>query len=180
VEYFAKGGPIMWVIMFVAFFGLYFLVYKILQALKLRYFFKEELPQLVEKENFFEELGERWNEVVTLFTATTGWKEAWQIKVFSGIEFVETAISISPLLGLLGTFTGLVKAFGATATSNTTKLAEGIAQALYTSIFGLLVAIVLSVALTFVEKLLEDVYMRGVLIRQGEVDGFRGSLDMEG
>jgi len=52
---------------------------------------------------------------------------------------------VSPLLGLMGTVTGMIKAFDVVAKSNalgrTELLAEGISEALLTTAFGLMVAI---------------------------------------
>lgn len=51
-------------------------------------------------------------------------------------------ISASPQLGLLGTIVGMIKSFGAlSAAGDPTLVAGGISEALYTTAFGLLVAI---------------------------------------
>ena len=71
---------------------------------------------------------------------------------------VINAISVvSPLLGLLGTVTGMIAAFNAIATSDAMgrpeKLANGISEALLTTAFGLFVAIpALIVYLFFVSR----------------------------
>ena len=58
--------------------------------------------------------------------------------------FLMTAVSVSPLLGLLGTVWGVLDAFGAMATvgsANLSAVAPGISGALLTTVVGLLVAI---------------------------------------
>jgi biopolymer transport protein TolQ len=58
--------------------------------------------------------------------------------------FLMTAVSVSPLLGLLGTVWGVLEAFGAMANSgsaNLSAVAPGISAALLTTVIGLLVAI---------------------------------------
>lgn len=51
-------------------------------------------------------------------------------------------ISAAPQLGLLGTIVGMIKSFGAlSAAGDPTLVAGGISEALYTTAFGLLVAI---------------------------------------
>jgi biopolymer transport protein ExbB len=61
------------------------------------------------------------------------------LRVFNSVS------TVSPLLGLLGTVLGMIKAFNAVATSNALgqaeKLANGIAEALLTTAAGLTVAI---------------------------------------
>ncbi|MGB8702800.1 MAG: MotA/TolQ/ExbB proton channel family protein, partial [Thermosynechococcaceae cyanobacterium] len=63
----------------------------------------------------------------------------------------ETVVAIAPLLGLLGTVTGLIHTFGslqigggsgAAATESATKAAAGIAEALITTATGMIVAII--------------------------------------
>ncbi len=61
-----------------------------------------------------------------------------------GLSLLDTIVTASPLLGLLGTVTGIIKAFSAIAiggASQTTQLSAGIAEALYNTAFGLAIAI---------------------------------------
>ncbi len=57
-----------------------------------------------------------------------------------------TIIAISPLLGILGTVTGIIESFDllgeASTVSDPTVVAGGIAEALYTTAFGLTIALV--------------------------------------
>jgi biopolymer transport protein ExbB len=62
------------------------------------------------------------------------------------LSFLGTIAHISPLLGLLGTVTGNIRAFGvlgdfAAAGGNPALLAQGISEALVTTAAGLIVAI---------------------------------------
>lgn len=55
---------------------------------------------------------------------------------------LELSTSASPQLGLLGTIVGMIKAFGAlSVSSDSPMVATGISEALYTTAFGLIVAI---------------------------------------
>lgn len=60
-------------------------------------------------------------------------------------EFLLDVSTISPLLGLLGTVTGMLTAFGSIATdvasAKPVVLAAGVSQAIVTTVFGLIVAI---------------------------------------
>ncbi|RKQ63982.1 biopolymer transport protein ExbB [Thermovibrio guaymasensis] len=63
-----------------------------------------------------------------------------------GLTLLATIAAVSPLLGLLGTVIGMVKIFGVLnagggAIGNPQELSAGVAQALLTTIFGLVVAI---------------------------------------
>lgn len=60
------------------------------------------------------------------------------------LYLITTIATISPLLGLLGTVTGMIKVFQAATTGgmgNPHLLAAGVAEALYTTVAGLVVAI---------------------------------------
>jgi biopolymer transport protein ExbB len=73
------------------------------------------------------------------------------VKMHKGDKLFETVVAISPLLGLLGTVTGLIKTFsslqiggssGAAATAGATKAASGIGEALIATATGMIVAII--------------------------------------
>jgi biopolymer transport protein ExbB len=68
-----------------------------------------------------------------------------------GLFILEIIVGISPLLGLLGAVTGLVKVFanigsGITSTSDLKGIAGGISEALSTTIVGLAIAILALIA----------------------------------
>ncbi len=67
------------------------------------------------------------------------------VRLESGLVILEIAVGIGPLLGLLGTVSGLVTVFGhlGTSSANTDPrgVAAGIAEALNTTIVGLCIAI---------------------------------------
>jgi biopolymer transport protein ExbB len=59
---------------------------------------------------------------------------------------LSTVITAAPMLGILGTVTGIIDSFGllgsAEAVRDTTAMAAGISEALYTTAFGLVIALV--------------------------------------
>ena len=65
-------------------------------------------------------------------------------KLYSGLGFISITAAISPLLGLLGTVTGIIKTFGDLSlygAGNSQVMSAGISEALITTEFGLIVAI---------------------------------------
>ena len=71
-------------------------------------------------------------------------------------QFVSTLVTAAPLMGLLGTVSGMVKAFNEIASSggqaSPAELADGISQALLTTMFGLIVAIPVTASFAFIRN----------------------------
>jgi biopolymer transport protein ExbB len=83
---------------------------------------------------------------VTLLRGATESEGARQADAIQGqTEFLLDVATIAPLLGLLGTVLGMLTAFGAVATdiagAKPVVLAQGVSQAIVTTVFGLVVAI---------------------------------------
>ncbi len=62
------------------------------------------------------------------------------------LPFLSTTITAAPMLGILGTVTGIIKSFGllgnAEQVTDPAAMAVGISEALYTTAFGLVIALV--------------------------------------
>ncbi len=84
-------------------------------------------------------------ETFRLAMEAAGDKEFVQMR--KGDKLLETVVALGPLLGLLGTVTGLIRTFGnlelgSTAGTNTTNATAGIGEALIATATGMTVAIV--------------------------------------
>lgn len=87
------------------------------------------------------------------------------VKMERGMGILEVIITIAPLLGLLGTVSGLVSVFGVLGDSTSADvdpklLATGIAEALTTTIAGLVVAVVTVILHSYFTRRLESVGAR--------------------
>jgi len=96
-----------------------------------------------------------------------------------GMQWLAIIATVSPLLGLLGTVIGVMNVFigvSAAGTANITAVAPGVAEALLTTVAGLVVAIPASIAFNFFSGKL------GLFM--GELEGFSsefiGTLAREG
>ncbi|RNC82191.1 MAG: MotA/TolQ/ExbB proton channel family protein [Phycisphaera sp.] len=62
------------------------------------------------------------------------------------LPFLSTTITAAPMLGILGTVTGIIKSFGllgnAEQVTDPAAMAVGISEALYTTAFGLVIALI--------------------------------------
>lgn len=74
----------------------------------------------------------------------------------AGMATISVITNIAPMLGILGTAWGLVDIFGVFGTPEAQEgIATGISKALYTTIFGLAIAVPGIIALTCFERALE-------------------------
>lgn len=74
-----------------------------------------------------------------------------------GIVYLEIFVGASPLLGLVGTVSGLITIFAAVGSANSDpeKISAGIAEALHTTVLGIGTAIVMLFPFTFFSKKVE-------------------------
>ena len=82
-------------------------------------------------------------------------------RLHAGIGVLDTCITIAPLLGLLGTASGLVTIFqGLSEAADHVTIARGIAEALTTTIFGLAIAVPCVVAHGYFTRRIEVLTVR--------------------
>lgn len=83
-----------------------------------------------------------------------------ELKRFSkGLPTLDTIITLAPLMGLLGTVTGMIRAFGLLGQKELgapTAITGGIAEALIATAFGLTIAIVSLIPFNFLNARLEQ------------------------
>jgi biopolymer transport protein ExbB len=75
-----------------------------------------------------------------------------------GISVLDTVVTLAPLMGLFGTVTGMIRAFGllgASELSAPTAITGGIAEALIATAFGLLIAMIALLPFNFLNARLE-------------------------
>ena len=83
-----------------------------------------------------------------------------ELKRFSqGLTVLDTTITLAPLLGLLGTVTGMIHAFGLLGSREleaTSVITGGIAEALVATAFGLAIAILALIPFNYLSARLEE------------------------
>jgi len=163
IEIFYKGGPIMWPLLLVSIVALTVVIERLLFILLDK---KNRDPVLVGEILSQVEMG-RTDEAVAIaggskdFVARAltyalthrekSFSEAMlraanrELKRFNrGLTILDTAITLAPLLGLLGTVTGMIRSFdmlGGSELGAPTAITGGIAEALIATAFGLGIAI---------------------------------------
>ena len=91
------------------------------------------------------------------------------IKLHQKIGWLALIANLAPMMGLLGTVSGMVAAFNTIATSggqdSPAELASGISQALLTTMFGLIVAIPVTAAFAFIRnRLVKSIIEVGAIV----------------
>lgn len=94
--------------------------------------------EMLSKEDEAECLGVRFENIV--YAKTDRIIDAWEKR----INYLEVIIGLSPMLGLLGTITGMIASFNALndRLSNPLAVTAGIGEALITTVFGLIISII--------------------------------------
>jgi len=179
VDFFLKGGPLMWPILFCSVLALAIIIHKTV-------LFKMLLRQLGCSLNVL--LESKPEEIRHLLSALEKGFEEKEISLVGGRELrslekgvgvLSLIAAITPLLGLTGTVLGMIECFRMIAiqkgATNVEYLAGGIWEALITTAAGLLVAIPVEVAYLYLEGQLEEISLRmkelAYRYTRGEQDG---------
>jgi biopolymer transport protein ExbB len=174
---FEKGGPVMWPLLLTSITALAVIIERILFTVRTR---MRRDPAVVER--MFQEVEHgRIDEAATLgrdsgdFIARTLGRALQHRDVsFSngllqaagdelhrfnrGLSVLDTVITLAPLLGLFGTVTGMIRAFGLLGASELgapTQITGGIAEALIATAFGLLIAMIALLPFNYLNSRLE-------------------------
>ena len=167
VYYFLKGGPFMWPILLIFIIGLIFVVERLVHLIK-SISTKESFAEAVSntiitsgtdaaKKQCVGTLGSVGNLCNVALDESASSKEdvekaldqAGTIEMASlekNMTWISLSIAIAPMLGFLGTVVGMVNAFDKIAEASdidASLVAEGISQALLTTAFGLICAVIL-------------------------------------
>ena len=169
VELFLKGGPFMWPILIVGIIALIFVFERLFTLTKTTLAtnsFLKEVDEALKGKGVDEALEICRNtpgSIAQVYLAGLSRVDKGSVAVEKAIEsagsiemsFLEknmvwltTAVSIAPMLGFTGTVSGMVGAFDAIAAANDISpaiVASGISEALLTTLFGLVVAMIVQV-----------------------------------
>lgn len=161
-ELFHKGGPIMWPLLLASFIGMTVVFERLLFI-----YTQKRLEKPESRKRIFyclencdmdqaKVIGEKLKDpVIRMLMSGLKHPHALQTALFSsasselkkyerGISVLDTIITLAPLLGLLGTVTGMIRAFGLLGASELdapAAITGGIAEALIATAFGLGIAI---------------------------------------
>ena len=160
IDFFLKGGFLMYPILLCSFAGLAILINKFIQYRKI---LKEIERPLAEVQKTMPAilkpiLGVLEGGLSDQGLSVIGTRQVRDIE--KGLSWLGLIATIAPLLGLTGTVTGMIKAFMVIANSTSVSpsmLAGGIWEALITTAAGLLVAIPIHIGHHYLEKQADDI-----------------------
>ena len=177
-DLFVKGGPIMWPLLLTSIVGLAVVIERVIFITMER---RRRTPELVdqilsriEKGDIPSALaaGQTSEDFVVraliygLKNRSKGFSNALlraanlELKRFSqGLVILDTIITLAPLLGLLGTVTGMIRSFGLLGNRELdapTVITGGIAEALMATAFGLGIAILALIPFNYLNSRLEE------------------------
>ncbi len=165
IDFFVKGGPLMWPILLCSVTALSIILSKSVQYHGLRRRLSSPLETV---------LSQKPAEVSALIEAAHRGADREQLALIGtrqlrelekGLGALALIASIAPLLGLTGTVTGMIQAFMSIASHTGGRIepsmvAGGIYEALITTAAGLFVAVPTHVALHFLEGRLDGIALR--------------------
>jgi len=173
VDYFQKGGGMMWLLLFVAILSLAVIFERLFTLWKLRVNPKKFVTKVIEivKDQGVEEALnycasnssvvakiceaalEKAGETKEIIEENVARRASSELGFLDrGMLWLASFATIAPLLGFLGTVTGMIRAFQAVAAAGEvepTLVAAGISEALITTATGLLIAAPVALAHTF-------------------------------
>jgi biopolymer transport protein ExbB len=178
LQIFIKGGPIMWPILVTSVLALTVVIERVIFIL-LETFRRQpravgEMLAAVERQDFDQAIlvGQTSRDYVArvltygLLHRDKSVSEAilraanLELARFNrGISILDTVITLAPLLGLLGTVTGMIRSFGLLGVGELgapAAISGGIAEALIATAFGLAVAIIALIPFNYLNSRLEE------------------------
>jgi biopolymer transport protein ExbB len=178
LEIFKKGGLVMWPLMLLSIVSLTVVIERLIFILRERMRRKPELVDAIlesVEQGDIPAAVEAGSNSGDFVARTLAYGLAHRDKSFSGallraanaelkrfnqgLSVLDTAITLAPLLGLFGTVTGMIGAFGLLGGSELdapTAITGGIAEALIATAFGLIIAIVALIPFNYLNTRLEE------------------------
>ena len=183
VEYFVNGGPFMWPILISLIFGLGFsferLYSLLMSSVNSKQFFMEVLETLEKEgaEPALELCENTRGPVAAIFHAGLARRHRGVSEVEKAIQnagplemafleknmiWLNAVITIAPMIGFTGTVVGMIGAFDAINAANDISpavVAGGISQALLTTAFGLIVAMIIQIFQNFFVSMIDKLIL---------------------
>jgi len=146
-EFFELGGPVLYAIGFTGVIMWCFVIerflFLMLSSKQVRQSFVNQWVALNDQTNW------------TANQLKTYWLSTYSQQLDSHLLVIKTCIAISPLLGLLGTVTGMIQVFDVMAISglgNTRAMSDGIAKATVPTMAGMIISLSGFMVITFLQQ----------------------------
>lgn len=135
LAFFNKGGVVLYIVFAIAFFLWTLLIERYIY---ISFMYKKEKKSLLKEITNIHTDNKFKDEIKKSMIAST------RFRLNSGLDFIKTLIIVCPLVGLLGTVTGMIEVFDVMAmigTSNVKSMANGVSMATIPTMAGMVVAL---------------------------------------
>ncbi len=180
MELFIHGGPIMWPILLISFIGLTVIVERVIFIMRENaHRDPEAVEKMLEKVEARDldsavAMGKKSNDYIARILVYTLTNREYSMhnaflrasnqeltRFQQGMAILDTVITAAPLLGLLGTVTGMMNTFGALGgggdiAANASKITGGVAEALIATACGLCIAVTSLLPFNYVNARIEE------------------------
>lgn len=134
-EFFHRGGMVLYLVFGIAIFLWTLLIDRYIYVYYEYKKYKKNLLQDLSRQNYNEKYVQHIQDYIV---------EESNLKLEKGLSFIKTLIIVCPLVGLLGTVTGMIEVFDVMAlagTSDVKSMADGVSMATIPTMAGMVVAL---------------------------------------
>jgi len=135
LHFFARGGDVLYVVFIIAFFLWGFLIDRFIYLYFSFKQYKKQVLQSIENNRY----DEKYTEEIQTYLV-----EDMRLKLSDGLDFIKTLIIVCPLVGLLGTVTGMIEVFDVMAiigNGDVKSMANGVSMATIPTMAGMVIAL---------------------------------------
>ena len=135
LAFFDKGGFVLYIVFIIALFLWALLIERYLY---IQYEYKKQKNAVLEEVKALQIKSKFKDEVKRYFVENSNFK------LKGGLDFIKTLIVVCPLVGLLGTVTGMIEVFDVmalTGSSNVKSMANGVSMATIPTMAGMMIAL---------------------------------------
>lgn len=135
LHFFDRGGDVLYVVFIIAFFLWGFLIDRFIYLYFSFKKYKKQVLQSIENNNY----DLKYTEEIQTYLV-----EDMRLKLSDGLDFIKTLIIVCPLVGLLGTVTGMIEVFDVMAiigNGDVKSMANGVSMATIPTMAGMVIAL---------------------------------------
>jgi len=135
IHFFDRGGSVLYIVFFIAFFLWGLLIDRFIVLYFSFKTYRQDVLQTIKENNF----DSRFKDEIQTYIV-----DDMRLKLSDGLDFIKTLIIVCPLVGLLGTVTGMIEVFDVMAiigNGDVKSMADGVSMATIPTMAGMVIAL---------------------------------------